>query len=231
VLNRDNRRRRTPEEWPSPTTPIKRRCHKTIERTEEEAQYDDDCHAESSIDTTFAPGITLWNVSSETEMLPGRLSMESAETDLRALFMARIVTSSGNSQATKKIQYSNEVHDIIRRIIRQAAAGSPIRQICNAFDPAYNVSKSRLVQSNQNKGHACQSVLAAIKIALQDPQQRSLDSTLAAVWMIEVYEVSHDHAYLMRKFMALNSRLSSCLRHMRILQRRPAKNGLGAGVF
>jgi hypothetical protein len=59
--------------------------------------------------------------------------------------MARLVTDSGNSQATNELHRPYKVCDVIRRIIRQAAAGSLIQQICDAFGLAYIVNESRLI--------------------------------------------------------------------------------------
>jgi hypothetical protein len=205
VLNRDNRRRRTPEELPLRTTTGEQQCHKVTARRKE-THYNHERHAESSINQTFAPDLTPLSVfqRAETPTRPHLLGFPS-ETNFRALLMARLITDSGNSHATNDFHRSYEVYDVIRRVIQQAAACPLIQQICDAFGLAYTANESRFIEPGQNSVCAFQSALAAVAQALRDPQQRLLDSTLVAVWMIDVYEVSHDHVYLLKKYVSEQS--------------------------
>lgn len=60
----------------------------------------------------------------------------------------------------------------------------------------YVASKTRAVNSTQNRVHAYRSALAAVNSALQHPQRRSLDSTLLAVWIFNVYECTRLHSQI-----------------------------------
>jgi hypothetical protein len=61
VLNRDNHRRRTPEELLSPTTTVKRGCDKATGRREEGACHNHDCPVKSSIESIFTPDSALFD--------------------------------------------------------------------------------------------------------------------------------------------------------------------------
>lgn len=198
-MNRDNRRRRTPEEAPLNLVPDKRQAQRNIEREEEKQQQQQyyNHHAESITDSTFSQDRTPSPASSGTESPAGRwFQLHSAKTDFRPLVMARITTGPNNNHPVNQV---NEVFDSIRRTIRQADAASPIHQVCNAIGLAYVASKTRAVNSTYNKVHSYRSALAAVNSALQDPQRISLDSTLLAVWMFNMYEVSHSHQPIVMK--------------------------------
>lgn len=191
VMNRDNRRRRTPEEASYHSVPDVQQTRKNVESQEEEQQQQHyhRPYAESTTDSTARQGRTLSPAFSGTESPVGRCSQpRSTEADFLHLVLARITTAPNNNYPASQV---NDVFDLIPRTIRQADARSPIHQVCKAIGLAYVGSKARTVTSTHDRVHAYQSALTAVNSALQDPQQRSLDSTLLAVWMFNVYEVSH----------------------------------------
>jgi hypothetical protein len=192
-MNRDNRRRRTPEETPFDTMPDERHTQRNDERREAEQHQHQNHHnyIESTTDSTFSQDRTPSPASSGAENPAGRrLQLDSATTDFRLLVIARITTGPNNNHPVNQL---NEVFDSIQRTIRQADAESPIHQVCNAIGLAHVASRTRAVDSTYNKIHSYQTALAAVNAALQDPQRRLLDSTLLAVWMFKAYEVSQDH--------------------------------------
>lgn len=191
VMKRDNRRRRTDEEASYHSVPDERQTQKKVEREEEEQQQQQYHHpyVESTTDSTVSQDRTPSPAFSGTESPVGRRSqLDSTRTDFLPLVAARITTGPNNDHPVNQL---NDVFDSIPRIIRQADATSPIHQVCKAIGLTYVRSKTRAVTWTHDRVHMYQSALAAVNSALQDPQQRLLDSTLLAVWMFNVYEVSH----------------------------------------
>lgn len=202
VMNRDNRRRRTPEEESTKSVAEKRQTQMNIEREDEEQQQSQHLphhYAESTTDSTFSQDRTPSPKSSGTENSAGQhFQLNLAKTDFRFLVIARITTGSNSNHPVNQL---NEVFESIRRTIRQADDGSPIHQVCNAIGLTYASSKHGVVNlRTQNRVYVYQSALAAVNSAIQDPQRRSLDSTLLAVWLFNVYEVSHNSHDLSTKW-------------------------------
>lgn len=144
-------------------------------------------------------------------MTPGRFPLDPVMNP-RVFVMSRIVSGSVSCHDSENLDHFNDLNDVILCNIQQATAGSLLERVCDAISLAYITNDGQPAEFNENKAHACQSALEAIKAALQDPQQRTLDSTLVAVWMIDVYKVSHGPLFH-EESLTLTTHLSCCSPH------------------
>jgi hypothetical protein len=78
----------------------------------------------------------------------------------------------------------------IPRIITRSREGSPVYAVCDAIACAYVASTTSSTSAVVKKTQAYGTALKVVNAALADPAQSKNDSTLLAVWMFVVYEVS-----------------------------------------
>jgi hypothetical protein len=84
----------------------------------------------------------------------------------------------------------------IPRIISNTHEGSSVHAVCNAIACAYLASTIGTTTATANRTRAYGNALRAVNAALDDPVEYKNDSTLMAIWMFVVYEVSVTHQWI-----------------------------------
>jgi len=79
----------------------------------------------------------------------------------------------------------------IPRVITKAEEGSALLQACNAVGYAYVAHMAWSPRAISDQSRAYGTALAAVNSALRDPRRCKSDDTLLGVWLLGLYEVTH----------------------------------------
>lgn len=84
---------------------------------------------------------------------------------------------------------AQSIFNAIPRIISKAEEGSVLYRVCNAVGCAFIARATRYPTAARDQARAYGTALAAVNLALRDPQQYKSDSILLGVWLLSLYEV------------------------------------------